>query len=176
MKNNKLNAPLLLAIDKGTSSSRAMLFNANAKTIAQHQIPLSLSYPNNGWVEQDAEQIWYDSLRCCQQVLSDAELLNATVAIGITNQRETTVVWDKVMVNLFTKAIVWQDRRTVDNCQRIKAQGHETAVNEKTGLCLDPYFLPQKVLGYWIMSKAPENKQRLVNCCLARLIVFYCGI
>ena len=95
MKSSKLNVPLLLAIDQGTSSSRAMLFNANAKTIAQHQIPLSLSYPNNGWVEQDAEQIWYDSLRCCQQVLSDAELLNATVAIGITNQRETTVVWIK---------------------------------------------------------------------------------
>ena len=129
MKSSKRNAPLLLAIDQGTSSSRAILFNANAETLAQHQIPLPLSYPNNGWVEQDAEQIWHDTLRCCQQVLSDAELLDATVAIGITNQRETTVVWHKTNGKPIYNAIVWQDRRTADDCQRLQVQGHETAVN-----------------------------------------------
>lgn len=150
MKSSKLNAPLLLAIDQGTSSSRAILFNANAETLAQHQIPLPLSYPNNGWVEQDAEQIWHDTLRCCQQVLSDAELLDATVAIGITNQRETTVVWHKTSGKPIYNAIVWQDRRTTDDCQRLQVQGHETAVNEKTGLRLDPYFSATKIA--WLLD------------------------
>ena len=150
MKSSKLNAPLLLAIDQGTSSSRAILFNAKAQTVAQHQIALPLSYPNSGWVEQDAEQIWRDTLQCCQRVLAGAKRLEATVAIGIANQRETTVVWDKISGKPIYNAIVWQDRRTADDCQRLQAQGHETSVNEKTGLRLDPYFSATKIA--WLLD------------------------
>lgn len=150
MESCTLNKSLLLAIDQGTSSSRAILFDANAKTLAQHQIALALSYPNNGWVEQNAEQIWQDTLQCCQHVLADDNMLEATIAIGITNQRETTVIWRKDNGKPIYNAIVWQDRRTADFCQHLKAQGHEANVSERTGLRLDPYFSATKIA--WLLD------------------------
>ncbi|MDA8963105.1 FGGY family carbohydrate kinase, partial [Pseudomonadales bacterium] len=120
------NKPLLLAIDQGTTSSRAILFNPQGEIQAVRQQELTLSYPQSGWVEQDPETLWQDTLQMCREVLqSTANALKDTVAIGITNQRETTIVWDKQSGIPVYNAIVWQDRRTADMCEQLIAQGKE---------------------------------------------------
>lgn len=146
-----MNEPLLLSIDQGTTSSRAILFNASGEIVAKAQKELSLHYPQNGWVECDANDIWNDTLATAKQVVAEVGDKADTIAgIGITNQRETTVLWDRKTGKPVYNAIVWQDRRTADLCRELKECGHEGMVAAKTGLLLDPYFSATKIA--WILD------------------------
>lgn len=143
----------ILAIDQGTTSTRAMIFNLKGEAVAKHQVDLTQYFPNDGWVEHDANEIWDHVVLCCREVLKKAELKAKDIlSIGITNQRETTVLWDKETGDVVGPAIVWQDRRTVDICARFKNK--EKQVMEKTGLRLDPYFSATKII--WFL----ENNER----------------
>lgn len=150
---------LLLAIDQGTTSSRAILFNTQGEICGLHQQELALSYPQAGWIEQDPEAIWRDTLQVCRAVLQETpSALTNTVAIGITNQRETTIVWDKESGEPIYNAIVWQDRRTAAVCEQLIAQGKEAEVSAKTGLLLDPYFSATKIA--WILDNVGGARER----------------
>jgi glycerol kinase len=131
-----MKPPYILAIDQGTTSSRAILFDANARLVASHSIEIRQIYPDNGWVEHDAGEIWHTTLTCCREVLKGVAAKDVA-SIGITNQRETTVLWDRRTGEPLYNAIVWQDRRTSDRCRALKAQGLEEKVSERTGLLLD---------------------------------------
>jgi glycerol kinase len=148
-------APFLLAIDQGTTSTRAMLFDADARPAKSHQQELRQIYPANGWVEHDAEEIWQATLACCRAVLKGA---GDVAAIGITNQRETSVVWDRATGRPIHNAIVWQDRRTAERCRELKAKGLEKQISSRTGLLLDPYFSATKV--QWILDHVPGARAR----------------
>ena len=141
----------VLAIDQGTTSSRAILFDQELRPVAVDQREFPQHFPDSGWVEHDPEDIWSSTLDVCRGVLShnDAQPTDI-VAIGITNQRETTVVWDRETGQPIHNAIVWQDRRTSDQCAVLKEAGHEALVTSKTGLLLDPYFSGTKVA--WILD------------------------
>ncbi|MFN3828111.1 MAG: glycerol kinase GlpK [Micavibrio sp.] len=142
---------LLLAIDQGTTSSRAILFSVQGDIRAIRQKELTLHYPHNGWVEQNARDIWNDTLWACRAVMDDAGQDAAHIAtIGITNQRETTIIWNRHTGEPVYNAIVWQDRRTADLCAALKSQGHEKTITAKTGLLLDPYFSATKIA--WILD------------------------
>jgi glycerol kinase len=143
--------PHLLAIDQGTTSSRAILFNASAEIVATAQRGLTQIYPRDGWVEQDPEQLWQATLAACRTVFADdPERAQSVVAIGIANQRETTLVWDRATSKPLGNAIGWQDRRTAGLCDRLRREGHEPLVTQKTGLVLDPYFSATKIA--WILD------------------------
>lgn len=143
----------ILAIDQGTTSSRAILFDADLRPISTGQKEFSQIYPKDGWVEHDPEEIWDTTLATCKEALTlDAD------AIGITNQRETVVVWDKTSGEAIYNAIVWQDRRTSDYCAGLKAKGHEPMVTEKTGLLLDPYFSATKIK--WMLDNISGARTR----------------
>ncbi len=149
----------ILAIDQGTTSTRAILFDAAGQVVGISQKELSLFYPENGWVEQDPEDIWADTKYVCRGVLQQYSAHPSEVAaIGITNQRETTVVWDRKTGQTVYNAIVWQDRRTAELCIRMKEAGHEPAVQEKTGLLLDPYFSATKIK--WILDHVAGARER----------------
>jgi glycerol kinase len=137
----------LLAIDQGTTSSRAIVFSRSGQALCSHQKDLALSYPANGWVEQDPADIWMDTLWAVRQCVSEYPDISA---IGITNQRETTIVWDRASGKPVYNAIVWQDRRMADLCRQLKDAGHEAMISEKTGLLLDPYFSATKLS--WILN------------------------
>ncbi len=137
----------LLAIDQGTTSSRAILFSRDGKILSLAQKELMLHYPQKGWVEQSPDDIWNDTLWACRDVLKDADNV---AGIGITNQRETTIIWNKNTGEAIYNAIVWQDRRTADYCRDLKSQGHEEMVAGKTGLRLDPYFSATKIA--WVLD------------------------
>lgn len=141
----------LMAIDQGTTSSRAIIFDQKGKIKAVAQQEFTQFFPNDGWVEHDPEEIYESVVQVCNEALKTASLSAADiVSIGITNQRETTVVWDRETGKPIYPAIVWQDRRTADFCQSLKDQGKEAEVNDKTGLLLDPYFSATKVR--WILN------------------------
>ncbi len=141
----------ILSIDQGTTSSRAIIFDDQFKPIATDQQEFTQHFPRSGWVEHDPEDIWRTTVETCRGAIANAGLNAADIAaIGITNQRETTVVWDRKTGKPIHNAIVWQDRRTADTCAHLKAAGHEPAVTEKTGLLLDPYFSGTKVA--WILD------------------------
>jgi glycerol kinase len=141
----------ILAIDQGTTSSRAMIFDDQARVVALAQQEFPQIYPADGWVEHDPEAIWATSLEVAHQAIEAAEAKGYDVAaIGITNQRETTVVWERDSGKPVYNAIVWQDRRTADSCSKLKAAGQETEVRARTGLLLDPYFSATKVA--WILD------------------------
>src|SRR5581483_2642959 len=125
--------PFLLAIDQGTTSTRAILFDAAARPVASHAAELRQIYPANGWVEHDPEEIWQATLACCRAAAKGADPKNIA-AIGITNQRETTVVWERKTGRAIANAIVWQDRRTADACRGMKERGLEERVTAATGL------------------------------------------
>jgi glycerol kinase len=146
----------LLSIDQGTTSSRAILFNAQGVMLDVQQKELTLHYPGRGWVEQNPEDIWADTLECCKNTLSVAPQKPA--AIGITNQRETTIIWDRATGEPVYNAIVWQDRRTADYCAALRDAGHEDMVTSKTGLLLDPYFSATKVK--WILDNVDGVRAR----------------
>ncbi len=141
----------ILAIDQGTTSSRAIIFDENFHPIATDQKEFTQHFPRSGWVEHNPEDIWQTTVETCLGAMAKANLTASDIAaIGITNQRETTVVWDRETGKAIHNAIVWQDRRTADTCAHLKAAGHEPSVTEKTGLLLDPYFSGTKV--GWILD------------------------
>lgn len=147
----------ILAIDQGTTSSRAILFDLKGRPVKTAQQEFVQIYPKNGWVEHDPEAIWQTTLTVCQQVLAGYSA-DEVLGIGITNQRETTLVWDKQTGKPIYNAIVWQDRRTAKYTDSLTQQGHEPSVSEKTGLLLDPYFSASKVR--WILDNADGAQQR----------------
>jgi glycerol kinase len=149
----------ILAIDQGTTSTRAILFDLQGRIDGIAQRELTLHCLQNGWVEQDPEDIWRDTQSVCRDVLQqNGADPSQILAIGITNQRETTVVWDRATGKPLYNAIVWQDRRTADLCRKLEEQGHSAAVQEKTGLLLDPYFSGTKIK--WILENVPDARSR----------------
>ncbi len=147
------NEHCILAIDQGTTSSRAIVFNKNAEVIATAQQEFPQIYPADGWVEHDPEVIWNSVLEVARRAFDIAEGQGFTIAgIGITNQRETSIVWEKSSGKAIYNAIVWQDRRTSETCRELKAKGLESEVQARTGLLLDPYFSATKVS--WILDNA----------------------
>ncbi len=146
--------PTILAIDQGTTSSRALLF-ADGKLRASHAIESRTTYPANGWVEQNAEDIWQATLACCRAVLK-TDLRPRS--IGITNQRETSILWDRRSGQALHPAIIWQDRRTAARCRQLQQLGREDLIRNKTGLLLDPYFSASKL--EWLLDHVPLARQR----------------
>ncbi len=141
----------VLAIDQGTTSSRAILFDETHVPVATAQKEFDQHFPQSGWVEHDPEDIWETTLSMCREAIAKAGATAGEIAaIGITNQRETTVVWDRENGRPLHRAIVWQDRRTADACAELKNAGHEPKVAARTGLLLDPYFSGTKVA--WILD------------------------
>jgi glycerol kinase len=148
---------ILLAIDQGTSSSRSIAFSARGAVIALNQHPFEQIYPASGWVEHDPEVIWATTLSSAREVLRQLRVQQQRVAaIGVTNQRETTLLWDRRTGVPVYNAIVWQDRRTADECRKLQDAGHEDEVIEKTGLRLDPYFSATKLT--WIFDRVPGTR------------------
>lgn len=142
---------LLLAVDQGTTSSRAILFERGGKQVAVSQYEFTQIFPHDGWVEHDPEEIWETTLRAVKDVLTAPDRAGRPVAgIGITNQRETTIVWDRATGKPVHNAIVWQDRRTADVCRQLEEDQVLDTVQSKTGLLLDPYFSATKVA--WILD------------------------
>ena len=146
--------PILLAIDQGTSSSRSIAFTARGSIAALDQHPFEQIYPASGWVEHDPEVIWATTISTTREVLKQLRANQQRVAaVGITNQRETTLLWDRRSGVPVYNAIVWQDRRTADQCRKLQEAGRESEVIEKTGLRLDPYFSATKLT--WILDNVP---------------------
>src|SRR5258705_4450356 len=136
----------VLAIDQGTTSSRAIVFRSDISTAPPAQQEFPQHFPASGWVEHEPEDIWTSTVAVCREALDKAGLKAKNIAaIGITNQRETTVVWDRATGQAVHRAIVWQDRRTADTCAVLKAGGHEPLISAKTCLILDPYFSWTKI-------------------------------
>jgi len=158
MRDNEVAAEgALLAIDQGTSSSRAIAFSPDGSVIATEQQAFEQLYPASGWVEHDPEVIWETVLSTTRAVIERLRGKNhPIIAIGLTNQRETTVVWDRRTGMPVYNAIVWQDRRTADHCRKLESDGHGAEVSDKTGLRLDPYFSATKLA--WILEHAPEAR------------------
>lgn len=149
----------ILAIDQGTTSSRAILFNTDMKIAGTVQQEFTQHFPHSGWVEHDVEEIWASVLHTCRQVMADHSVeAPGIAAIGITNQRETTLVWDRKTGEPIHRAIVWQDRRTSGFCQDLKARGHENLVTSHTGLLLDPYFSGTKLR--WLLDNVDGARAR----------------
>src|ERR1700761_1942385 len=152
-------APHVLAIDQGTTSSRAIVFRSDISIAAVAQAEFPQHFPASGWVEHEPEDIWSSTIATCREALGKANLTAKDIAaIGITNQRETTVVWDRATGQAVHRAIVWQDRRTADICARLKDEGHEPAITAKTGLIIDPYFSGTKAA--WILDNVPGARAR----------------
>lgn len=144
----------ILSVDQGTTSGRAIVFDENGNVLGAEQKELTLHYPKKGWVEQDANDIWSDTLSCAQKFVENKDI----VAIGITNQRETTILWDRNTGEPVYNAIVWQDRRTADVCNALKEAGYEDMIRSKTGLLLDPYFSATKIA--WILDNVEGARDR----------------
>ena len=149
----------VLAIDQGTTSTRAMVFDAGARAVATARREFAQHYPASGWVEHDAEDIWRDTLATAREAIERSGVGAAGMAaIGITNQRETAVIWERASGKPIHRAIVWQDRRTADVCATLKAAGAEPLVRRKTGLLLDPYFSGTKIA--WMLDHVPGARLR----------------
>lgn len=151
-----MHAPgeLILVLDAGTTSTRAMVFDRAGAVRALAQQELAQHYPQPGWVEHDAEEIWLSTLACARQAVAGAGGADRIACIGITNQRETVVAWDRASGEPLARAIVWQDRRTAELCDALREEGHEAEVQERTGLLLDPYFSATKMR--WLVEHRPE--------------------
>ena len=148
----------IISIDAGTTSNRSILFNLKGKPVFSSQKEFTQYFPKSGWVEHDPEEIWRTTLKTLKDVINKAQKLKGeVVAIGITNQRETTVLWDKKTGKSIYKAIVWQDRRTEDFCGKLRKQNKETMIFNKTGLLIDPYFSGTKIK--WILDNVPLGKK-----------------
>jgi glycerol kinase len=154
-----MSDPLILALDQGTTSTRAIAFDARGRAVADASRPLRQSYPHDGWVEHDAEEIWNASVTVLRETLEKCGRPAADVAaIGVTNQRETVVVWDRATGRPIHPAIVWQDRRTAGACERLVKAGAEERVTEVTGLLLDPYFSGTKIA--WLLDNVDGARDR----------------
>ena len=147
----------ILVIDEGTTSTRAMLFGLDGAPVASAQRELTQHYPAPGWVEHDASEIWERTVAAAQEMVAEAGGPDRIAAIGITNQRETVVAWDRNSGEPLGNAIVWQDRRTADRCEELREAGHEPAIQSKTGLLLDPYFSASKM--EWMLRQRPEVRE-----------------
>ncbi len=151
--------PHIIALDQGTTSSRAIVFDHDASIVAVGQREFPQIFPRPGWVEHDPGEIWATQISVVTEALGRAHLRpRDIVAIGITNQRETTVVWDRATGEPVYNAIVWQDRRTADFCDRLKRDGHEDFIRERTGLVIDAYFSGSKIA--WILDNVPGARAR----------------
>ena len=149
----------VLALDQGTTSSRAILFDRQGQPVASAGHPIRQIYPQSGWVEHDPQEIWQSQLTSAREALAAAGVRASQVAaIGITNQRETTILWDRQTGEPLTNAIVWQCRRTAPLCQELKARGLEPSFRQKTGLVIDPYFSGTKVA--WMLDNIPGARAR----------------
>ena len=149
----------LLAIDQGTTSSRAILFDSGLHIVASAQKEFPQHFPASGWVEHEPEDIWESVLATAREALAEAGLTAADIAgIGITNQRETTLIWDRRTGRAIHRAIVWQDRRTAGHCAELLAAGHEELVASRTGLRIDPYFSGTKIA--WLLDNVPGARRR----------------
>ncbi|MBO9544710.1 glycerol kinase GlpK [Caulobacter sp.] len=149
---------LILALDQGTTSTRAILFDRAGQPLAEASRPLRQSYPHDGWVEHDAEEIYAACVAVLREASEKSGSAERIAAIGITNQRETVVIWDRKTGRPIHPAVVWQDRRTAEVCAKLKDEGHEPRVTEVTGLLLDPYFSGTKIA--WILDKVPGARVR----------------
>ncbi len=148
----------ILAIDQGTTSTRAMIFSAAGRCVVRAQRELKQIYPRDGWVEHDPEEIWAATLTVCREALKGAAAAGISVAgIGMTNQRETTLIWNRETGKPIYNAIVWQDRRTADHCSELKDQGYEAEICRTTGLLLDPYFSATKIC--WLLDNVAGARQ-----------------
>jgi glycerol kinase len=146
-------------MDQGTTSSRAIIFDTSYSIVEQAQQEFTQHFPDSGWVEHSAADIWQTSLETARAAIAQANITPEQIAgIGITNQRETTLIWDRATGEPVYNAIVWQDRRTADYCNSLKDQGHEAMVNSKTGLLLDPYFSATKIA--WILDNVEGARAR----------------
>jgi glycerol kinase len=157
---------LIMAIDQGTTSTRAIIFDKQGQPLISSQQEFTQHYPADGWVEHDPEEIWQTTLKVCKDALQQAgEQDGKVAAIGITNQRETTVVWDRETGECLYNAIVWQDRRTADTCEVLRAGTDLTELADKTGLLLDPYFSATKIA--WILDNVEGARARAEQGTLA---------
>ncbi len=157
---------VVLALDQGTSSSRAIVFDHTGRSLAMAQLELGAIFPRPGSVEQDPQVIWRTQLATAQQVIRQAGIAATDIAaIGITNQRETTLVWNRKTGEPIYNAIVWQDRRTADFCETLKSAGHGEMVARKTGLIIDPYFSASKLR--WILDQVPGAREMAAHGDLA---------
>ena len=147
----------ILVIDEGTTSTRAIAFDRQMQPVNSAQQEIPLQFPKDGWVEQDAEQIWSKTLAVCRKVVKACGGVEKFAGIGITNQRETTLIWDRETGKPYGPAIIWQDRRTAADCERLRALGKEKIVQSLTGLLLDPYFSATKLA--WMLAKWPDACQ-----------------
>ncbi|HEX6114021.1 MAG TPA: glycerol kinase GlpK [Geminicoccaceae bacterium] len=148
----------VLAIDQGTTSSRAIVFDRTGAPVAQSQRELEQHYPRSGWVEHDPETIWQDTVAVCREALAGAGVeAREIAALGITNQRETVVLWERASGKPVYRAIVWQDRRTAERCRELSAAGHDALVRERTGLLIDPYFSATKLA--WLLDEVAGARQ-----------------
>ncbi len=151
--------PYVLAFDEGTTSARTLVIDHEAKTVASDQVPIHCRYPKDGWVEQDARQVWEAQLTTAKRAIEKANVpLGEIKALGITNQRETVVVWDRKTGHPIGPAIVWQCRRTAEICRHLTAEKHGKAVTEHTGLVIDPYFSATKI--GWILDHITNGRER----------------
>ena len=157
MKNKK---KFIVAIDQGTTSTRAILFNSSGDAVFKSQLEFRQYFPNNGWVEHNPEEIWKTTKKVLLKVINRSKKLKGTIlTIGITNQRETTIMWDRVTGKPVYNAIVWQDRRTADFCNKFKSKKRQRIINRKTGLLIDPYFSGTKIK--WIIDNVLKAKKLL---------------
>jgi glycerol kinase len=151
--------PYVLALDQGTTSSRAILFDRDGVVVEVAQKEFRQIFPRPGWVEHDPQEIWATQMAVAIEVLGRAQLRPRDIAaIGITNQRETAIVWDRTTGQPVSNAIVWQDRRTAEFCDLLKADGHEALVTDRTGLVIDAYFSGSKIA--WILNNVPGTRER----------------
>jgi glycerol kinase len=149
----------VLALDQGTTSSRAILFDRRGQPVAVRQQPFAQSFPQPGWVEQEAMEIWTSQLAVARAVLRDTGIAASQVAaLGIANQRETTILWERQTGRPLAPAIVWQDRRTAGHCAALSAAGHDALFEQRTGLRLDPYFSGTKLA--WLLDHIPGARER----------------
>jgi glycerol kinase len=148
----------LLAIDQGTTSTRAIVFDGEGRPLGRGQVELPQHFPGPGRVEHDPEEIWRDTVAVVDSALADADVTTADLdGVGITNQRETVILWDRATGEPVHRAIVWQDRRTAEHCERLVAEGREAAIRERTGLVPDPYFSATKLA--WMLENVPGARR-----------------
>ena len=150
----------IISIDSGTTSNRSILFDLKGKPVFSSQKEFKQYFPKSGWVEHDPEEIWKTTVKTLKDVIAKAKRLRGKIlTIGITNQRETTILWDKKSGEPVYKAIVWQDRRTEEYCKKLRKQNNDTSIFNKTGLLIDPYFSGTKIK--WILDNVPKAKKLL---------------
>jgi glycerol kinase len=155
---------LILVIDEGTTSTRAMLFDESGSCLGCEQRELTQAYPRSGWVEHDAEEIWRESLACARALVEAGGGAGRIAALGITNQRETIIFWSRRTGRALAPAIVWQDRRTASACDALREAGREELVQERTGLLLDPYFSASKIA--WALEHWPAVRDAGADLCV----------